>query len=255
MLVGSHSRIGSFVYRFIITKYIPYSPIDKILFKTGNVLPDISKNLSKLDHTIEGSSKSYKHHIKKSQDITVSSSKRMMSLGIMCHFLCDYFCIYHAKEEFINRSIIPHILYELKLHLILSYKLLFSKKLHKQLMCEQEMLVMLKDASKTNPDKSGSVLAVRSLLDSLQRSYHLQKPSVRTDIDFALRATLISSTLLMEEFVASVSGAKKPAVKIPAMVRGFNFAVPFDPFISSLSLNLKPLRLQHPHLQKPLPTL
>lgn len=254
MLVGSHSRIGSFVYRFIITKYIPYSPIDKILFKTGNVLPDISKNLSKLDHTVEGSSNPYKQHIRKSQDTTLSSAKRMISLGVMCHFLCDYFCIYHAKEEFINRSIVPHLLYEFKLHFILSYKLLFSKKLYKQLLDEKEMLVILENVTKINQGKNSKALAVHSLLNSLQRSYHLQKPSIRTDIDFALRATLISSTLLMEEFVVSVSGAKAPAIKIPSRVRVFNFTIPFDPFISSLSLNLKPLRLQHPHLQKPLPT-
>jgi len=200
MLVGSHYRIGGFVYRFIISKYIPFSPIDKILFQVGNMLPDLSSELSKLEHTVEGSAKPCRFHIKRAQDPQLTSGERMISLGILCHYLTDSFCSYHAKEPYKNRSIPRHLFYELKLHLVLLTLLPYSRKLYGQLLAEEANHIEAQNAEEFFLTDNTNSIHLQKLLFSLQREYGSQKSTLRTDLRFALKATLFSSAIIMEEF-------------------------------------------------------
>lgn len=203
MLVGTHYRIGGFVYRFIISKYLPFSPVDKILFQAGNVLPDISSELSRLEHTMEGSRESYRQHVMTAQDTSLSSGERLLSLGIACHFLTDSFCVYHAKKSYKKRSILRHLLYELLIHMVLLAQLPSSRKLFEQLLSDEEKRI---EASCANPpiaDDGRNSSPLQRLFFSLQREYDSQKSSARTDIRFALKATLFSTVIVMEDFYAS----------------------------------------------------
>jgi hypothetical protein len=227
MLVGSHYRIGSFVYRNIISTYIPYSPIDKKLFQAGNMYPDFSKTLSGMKHNVEDSANPYQHHLRKAQDPFLSLEERIASMGVVCHYLTDSFCIYHAREPFTQQSLLRHLFYEFRLHLVLLSMILSPGKLFREIMAEN---IETADLS--------------SLYPSLQKEYGTRKSAVRTDIRFALKATVFSTGLLMKEFYAKV-----PAV--PAL----NLIPSFGRFTSSLSSNLAPLAVQPRHLQKQLPTL
>jgi len=209
MLVGTHLRISSFVYRFIISKYISLSPIDKIFFKSGNILPDFSFSLSRIDHSVVGGTKAYRHHIKKVRDINLSNSKRILSLGVMCHFICDFFCVYHAKESYKKQSILRHLFYELKLHFVLLSMLVSPDKLKDTLLSDQNEKYGFGQNSSFLMGKTGNSNVLANILSTMQLEYHNQKPAIKTDIIYALRATLLSTRILMEEFTV-----KKQAVMV-----------------------------------------
>ena len=224
MLFGSHYHIGSLVYRFIVSKYIPYSPVDKILFQAGNILPDFSNQLSKLEHSPEGSSKPFKYHTEKVQDTTLSSGERMVSLGILCHYLTDFFCTYHTKEPFRNRSLVRHLFYEFRLHLVFLAMLFSSGRLVRQILSEEADSSTLQDTVGLLPDADRDTADLQVLLFSLQKEYHTRKPAIATDIRFALKATLFSTTLLMKDFAV---------VKAPAPRMVFDIVSSYNRFASS----------------------
>ncbi len=274
MLVGSHYRIGSFVYRNIISRHLPYSSIEKKLFQVGNMYPDFSKILSRIEHTVEGSAIPFQHYVQKVRDASLSLEERMVSMGVMCHYLSDSFCAYHSKEPFVRQSLTRHLFYEFKVHLVLLRLILFPRRLYRELVGEKsaptlenaafageksaptlENAVFVRDYSASS-DKKIPDSGLRSFLDadtketdlrsihlSLLKDYHAQKSSIKTDIRYALKATLFSSALMMEGF----------SFKTPVGL-GFNPAPTFAPRSSSLVLNSAPPALQPRHLQKQLPT-
>lgn len=188
MFVGSHFRIGSFVYKSVLTKYQKKSLLNQYLFKWGNVLPDIYHELSKVDHYIEFTLDYVEDLIQIIQDRSNPSFQRSISLGIVCHFLSDYFCAYHALAPYKKRSILQHLIYELKLDICLTYCLLFPKQLKKKLsICEETKYPTIKN-----------------IILSLQLDYFKEKPSIMNDILFALRATSIAVAHLQETTVNSV---------------------------------------------------
>jgi len=204
MIVGSHYHIGGFVYRYVVSKYIPYSPVDKIIFQAGNLLPDFSKKLSKIEHSIIGSADPFSFHIEKAKDPALSNSERVLSMGVVCHYLSDYFCTYHSKEPFKNHSILRHLLYELRLHFVFCTMLPFSKKLISQISCEIDNI--------ENPDVKGfkaksktDYSDIEAILPHLQRIYHSQKSTIRNDIKFALLATLLSTDSVMKKHAVRFS--------------------------------------------------
>ena len=199
MIVGSHYQIGGFIYRFIISKYIPFSPIDKIMFQAGNMLPDLTSELSKLEHTVEGASKSYQYHMKKAQDLSLASGERMLSLGIMCHYLSDSFCTYHAKEPYKNLSMPRHLFYEFRLHLVLLFTMLSARKMFVGLLSEEAHRIEPQSMEPFLFSENKSRFQLQRLFLSLKEEYDSQRSTIRTDIQFALKAGLLSTAAIMEE--------------------------------------------------------
>lgn len=182
MFVGTHYRIGTFVYKSVLTKFQKSSFIDQYFFKIGNVLPDLHHELSQVNHYPEFTLDYIKEHTRIIQDHSIPTYKRSLSLGIICHFLSDYFCTYHALEPYKSRSTLQHLVYELKLHFRISYCLLFPKQLQKKLaICEAIRY----------PD-------IQTIIRTLQRDYFQENINIMNDILFALRATSITVAHLQE---------------------------------------------------------
>ena len=59
----------------------------------------------------------YEKHLKLTQDTTKNAWERSLALGVVCHFLGDYFCKYHAKKPYTFSGLYLHLMYELKLHI------------------------------------------------------------------------------------------------------------------------------------------
>lgn len=182
IFVGTHYCIGSFIYKSVLSNFQKSSLLNKYLFKWGNVLPDIHHKLSQVDHYVEHTLEYVKVHSKMIQDQTIPTNQRFISLGIICHFLSDYFCTYHALAPYKNRSMLRHLFYELKLHVCMRYSLLFPNQL-------QEKLSISKDITYPN---------IEDLILSLQRDYFKERTSIMNDILFALRATSIAIAHLQE---------------------------------------------------------
>ncbi|MBC7958630.1 MAG: zinc dependent phospholipase C family protein [Vallitaleaceae bacterium] len=188
MFVGSHYRIGTFVYKSVITKFQKGTLINQFLFKCGNVLPDVHHKLAQVDHHLEFTLDYVKDHIKIFQDQSIPSYRRSISLGIVCHFISDYFCTYHALAPYKNHSTLKHLIYELKLHLHLCYYLLFPKQL-------QEKLAI--NIATKYPD-------IQTMIHTIQRDYFKEKTCIMNDILFSLRASSIAVAHLQENPVISL---------------------------------------------------
>jgi len=89
--------------------------LDRYKFMYGNIKPDIFCNYFKDNHTIKGSIEIVKEHSQKLINGNNNISRFSVELGVICHYVCDYFCIYHT-DEYANNNIFKHIIYEKKLH-------------------------------------------------------------------------------------------------------------------------------------------
>jgi hypothetical protein len=89
--------------------------VDRFAFVYGNVKPDISK-MANLKHHFEETFPVFYTHMQAAQNTALSTRERSLALGVACHFLCDYFCKYHAKQPYRSANIVLHLYYELKLH-------------------------------------------------------------------------------------------------------------------------------------------
>lgn len=93
-------------------------------FKLGSILPDVSPQKRDLPHTIEASLpflvKMTDESIKVGKGDNELSSK---NLGIITHFLADYFCYAHNNEDM---RLWEHFVYEQKLHKALTTEKLIA---------------------------------------------------------------------------------------------------------------------------------
>jgi len=181
MFVMSHYLIGNFIYKSLLKEYSNASLNIQLLFEFGNVLPDLHPKLSQTNHYLECTYADLEKYVKQSQDQNLSSNQRILSLGIVCHFLSDYFCTYHAFPYYKKQSIIKHLFYELKLHIQLTYLLLFQRK----------NLIECADYT------FDSYTDIHTMIAALQQDYFNGKTSIMTDIIFALRASYITASTLL----------------------------------------------------------
>ena len=182
MFVMSHYLIGNFIYKSLF-KESPHTSINiQLLFEYGNVLPDLHPRLSQINHYLESTCDDLEKYVNQSQNQNLSPNQRILSLGIVCHFLSDYFCKYHAFSYYKKQSIIKHLFYELKLHIQLMYLLLFQK----------ERLNVYSDYNLESHSD------IHTMIDTLQQDYFNEKTSILTDIIFALRASYITASSLLD---------------------------------------------------------
>ena len=92
---------------------------------------------------------------------------------MLCHYTCDFFCIYHRKE-FTKANIFKHLIYEIQLHFKL-ISLLITRRLKP-----------LK--TKGFPQKD-----ILSIILEMQIKYLKEKNSIIKDITYALSTTILIS--------------------------------------------------------------
>ncbi|MBS7525268.1 zinc dependent phospholipase C family protein [Fusibacter paucivorans] len=114
MVVFTHIKIGQY-YIKQMKKRRPSFKIDRFAFIYGNIKPDISK-MANLKHHFEETFTVFYENMLTAQNTALTRRERSLALGISCHFLCDYFCKYHAKQPYIKANIMAHLFYEFKLH-------------------------------------------------------------------------------------------------------------------------------------------
>lgn len=102
--------------------------IDKDSFLKGNVLPDISPRYRLKKHGRKQFEEIIYEKVKdlsslKSEEVINKLGKEKFSieLGVICHFLCDFFSLPHEEEWGLKKSItLKHVLYEKNLHKVLT---------------------------------------------------------------------------------------------------------------------------------------
>lgn len=119
LMVNTHKRIATDIYHSLRENK---SYINKNRFIWGNIKPDGASKY-----------KLYKHYFKESFPIIlkkinylqalneedfnneISKEKFSSELGVVCHFLCDYFCIPHYERWEFKDNMKEHVLYEKRL--------------------------------------------------------------------------------------------------------------------------------------------
>lgn len=124
MNVFSHFMMGKLLYHNL--KNIDIK-LKRNAFIFGNIKPDVSSRYNKLPHYKKDVYSLFKSEVLALCDMKVSegssfSSEYSEKLGVICHFISDFFCFAHC-EQFDNRGW-NHFIYEMKL----SFYMLKRKK-------------------------------------------------------------------------------------------------------------------------------
>jgi len=205
MILSTHIRIGGFLYKHVILKSRNYSISEKLIFQYGNIYPDIDSYLCEIKHYKERSLAPMLQHEKRATDTNISPSERLHSLGVVCHYLTDFFCAYHAVDKFRKKSILKHFIYEISLDIVLFFLLLSPNKLLKKL--------KLPDIDNSFADNFvyGENFDVRDLVLTLQRQYNRRKHGILNDIYFSLKITTLSVSVIMKDHAIGYPEFTKPA--------------------------------------------
>lgn len=109
----SHVTMGRYLYKYFT--HTMGLELDKKTFVTWNVMPDIAPSLLKLSHFKKDI---YDLVMERAQDLIENEGNMTVEeyskhLGILCHFMSDFFCYAHA--EYFDGSKIGHLKYEVKM--------------------------------------------------------------------------------------------------------------------------------------------
>lgn len=115
MLIFTHMKIGHYCSTRAGKKAGCGFRLKRGAFVLGNVWPDISAQAG--GHFFADTRDTYHTYVEQAKDGTLSDERRSFCLGAACHYLCDYFCLYHGKKPYCDRSILIHLFYEFRLHL------------------------------------------------------------------------------------------------------------------------------------------
>ena len=91
--------------------------LDKVSFVSWNMLPDVAPSLFRLSHfkkDIYDLVMARAEHLSKEGE-RMSVKEYSRQLGILCHFMSDFFCYAHA--EYFSGSKVGHLRYELLMQL------------------------------------------------------------------------------------------------------------------------------------------
>ena len=133
MLYKTHLEIGENTFNTIEGR--GRNLIDKKSFLKGNILPDISPKYRLKKHGRKQFEEIIDEKVKalsrlSSDEIInhLGKEKFSIELGVVCHFLCDFFSLPHDEEWSFKESVtLKHVLYEKKLHKVFSKDIIIKE--------------------------------------------------------------------------------------------------------------------------------
>lgn len=174
MIVDTHLFMSQILYKYI-SKHTNFK-LNRLAFSYGNIKPDFTNKDINREHTLDESLNSLNKYSQVLMSKNVSNREFSIALGVTCHFVCDYFCIYH-REGNDKKGAFEHLFYELILHV---------------------KLIMLFTRGKidlNNYDMDGNSLEELAL--KFQEKYNSEPKSITRDISNALIATSQISKLIV----------------------------------------------------------
>ena len=174
MIVDTHLLISQILYKHI-SKETNFK-LNRLAFAYGNIKPDFTNKDIKRSHTLEESLYNVNKYSEELMGKNISNIQFSISLGVACHFACDYFCIYH-REGNEKKGSCEHFIYELILHVKLVMLLLKGK------------------INLNSPEIFGN--SVEATVLSLQKKYNSGPKSLARDITNALIASSQISKLIV----------------------------------------------------------
>lgn len=187
MIINTHLLFSKLIFNHCLKK-LDFK-LSKGIFMYGNIKPDIFSENTNNSHTLEDSTSAVQGYINKLLNNELTIQEFSLNLGMLCHYTCDFFCIYHRKE-FTKVNIFKHLIYEIQLHFKLISLLITGK------------LKPLKN--KGFPQKD-----ILSIILEMQLKYLKEKNSIIKDITYA-----ISTAILISESALQFSSIKTQSSKL-----------------------------------------
>lgn len=189
MNVFSHVTVGRHLYKYF-TKHFDIE-LDYKTFVTWNVLPDLAPGFFCLPHF---KSDIYDLIMERADFLTkniqmLSVQEKSKQLGILCHFMADFFCYAHA-DYFIG-SKFTHFRYELKMQL-------YAYRRRKMI----KAMSLIFNTSEFDQDET-----LYQHIDRLHADYCAIAPSCGVDFVYTLTAC---SELILSIFETMVQEAAEP---------------------------------------------
>lgn len=180
MIIQSHILLGRRMFDHLDPK--EKMCIGKSHFILGNIIPDINKKYNffhDYNKSIElVNDKIFKILYEKSTKLEISKN-----LGIINHFIADYFCSYHTFEEYKSKSIAEHFKYELQLHYYLK---LYNKEIeHKEKNLVNDL----------------SINDINNFIESMLQKYLGNNQSMLNDITFAFKVIFLVNKVILRELL------------------------------------------------------
>lgn len=178
MVTGTHLIIANLVYKHILGKF--NFKLDWPMFAYGNIQPDLDKSFIDCDHTLEDSLQLISFSADDLINSIVSVKQFSLALGIICHCVCDYFCLHHTKEYW-KKDSVAHGIYETKLHASFLKKILAGG---------------LTLTYKCSPEKNVELMVLK-----LRRKYNSIPRSINRDINFSIISSLSICEMITSEWL------------------------------------------------------
>ena len=193
MIVDTHLLISQILYKYL-SKQMNFK-LDRLAFAGGNIKPDFSNKEINRGHTAYQSLYTVNKYSKELMNQNISIKEFSRSLGVICHFACDYFCIYH-RDGNDKKGVLEHLLYEVALHI--------------------KLLSILATGKVNLNNYEVDEINLEDVVLELQKKYYLEPKSLSRDITYALFATsqiskliVFSSQLYPQQKETSVSKRSK----------------------------------------------
>ena len=117
MHVTTHLLMANILYKEITSQM--GIQLDYMHYVYGNIKPDFNPGDMDWGHYLKDSFNGVVSYCEHTQKTPMSIKAFSKALGMISHFVCDYYCLYHT-EAYKNKSLAVHTLYEhfLELHFI-----------------------------------------------------------------------------------------------------------------------------------------
>lgn len=162
--------MGRYLYRYFTTQL--GVELDKASFVRWNVLPDVAPSLLKLSHfkkdIFDLVMQRAEHLAENGEQMELEEFSKQ--LGILCHFMSDFFCYAHA--EYFDGSKIGHLKYEIKMQF---YGYRRRAMLH--------AVDLISNAAQADPS-----MALYEQINELHEQYCKLEPSYGVDFIYSLTA-------------------------------------------------------------------
>lgn len=187
MLIYSHKKMSEFIYSNIEEN--TSFALNKFMFKLGNMSPDVPFYYKHLKHYKYQNFEYILQMINDLSEINPSESVAKLNLysyrlGVITHYVCDYFCLPHHDRDAYKDKLKEHLIYE--------------KRMHKDVKTYNNENTLYDDLVDFND------INIKFIVDTFMTKYIDDNTSSQNDIRYAISASsLVCSILLLHSLTVS----------------------------------------------------
>lgn len=187
MIVQSHNAMSKLIHGYIEEN--TNLELNALRFKIGNMSPDLPLYHSHLKHYKQ---QNYGYILDMIVDLTETDPRESKSilkdysyrLGVVCHYMCDYFCLPHHNRKFFHDKLVEHLVYEKDLHNTIK-------------MFTRDDYLSEYNLEESIEKHSNSPLDLIEMIESFHYDYMNAEASFETDASYAITITSILASVIV----------------------------------------------------------